>query len=92
MKVWHNLAHRTYEGLEAQDIDLLLDHTARSVDAAAQRVRVIDDRAEKPLLWYDRLIVATGVEPAKPNIAGLDQKGVYPLRTMSEGFSPSTTP
>ena len=87
VKDWHDLAHRTYEELEAQGIDLLLDHTARSVDAAAQRVQVIDDQGEKRLLWYDKLIVATGAEPAKPNIAGLDQKGVYPLRTMSEGFA-----
>jgi NADPH-dependent 2,4-dienoyl-CoA reductase/sulfur reductase-like enzyme len=47
-------------------------------------VQAGDDRPET--LPYDRLVLATGAEPLRPPIAGLDQPGVFLLHSMDDSF------
>jgi NADPH-dependent 2,4-dienoyl-CoA reductase/sulfur reductase-like enzyme len=84
---WHNLSHRTAEDFAGEGVDLLLDHTAQTVDSTGKQVSVTDPEGETHWLAYDRLVIATGAKPALLNIAGLDQDGVYPLRTMEDGLA-----
>jgi NADPH-dependent 2,4-dienoyl-CoA reductase/sulfur reductase-like enzyme len=83
---WHALAHRTAAEIEAQGITLLLDTVAGRIDPAARQVMVHDAAGRERALAYDRLIIATGAEPAPPSIIGLDLPGVYPLHTMADSF------
>ncbi|MFN2217915.1 MAG: FAD-dependent oxidoreductase [Anaerolineae bacterium] len=83
---WHDLAHRTASDIQAKGIRLLLEHTAQAIDPAAKQVTVLDRTGATRELPYDRLIVATGAEPARPQIAGLDLPGVYLLRPMESAF------
>jgi NADPH-dependent 2,4-dienoyl-CoA reductase/sulfur reductase-like enzyme len=84
---WHDLAHRSADDIAEQGIDLALNHVAQAVDAAAKCVSVIDNEGVTTQLAYDKLVIATGAEPAMPIVAGLDLDGVYPLRTMEDGFA-----
>jgi len=84
---WHSLAHRTIPEIEAQGINLLLDHTATVIDATAKRVRVITPAGQSREIAYDRLVVGTGSYPVMPPIAGLDVPGVFTLHTMGSTFA-----
>ena len=37
-------------------------------------------------LGYDRLVIATGAEPVRPAIPGIESDGVYQLHTMGDSF------
>jgi nitrite reductase (NADH) large subunit len=65
----------------ARDIELRLNTRAARIDAAGRRV--ITEKGEA--VAYDRLLIATGSRPHIPgDIEGVDQKGVFALRTMDD--------
>jgi NADPH-dependent 2,4-dienoyl-CoA reductase/sulfur reductase-like enzyme len=66
-----------------QRIELLRGIRAIAVDTTAKRVTL--DHGES--LGYDRLLIATGAEPNRPPIPGLDLKGVHLLRTLDDSTS-----
>lgn len=79
------LAHRTaFDG-----IDILTNRRAVSIHPSAQSVdivRVTNGSAET--LRYDRLVIATGAVPVRPQgLPGLDLPGVYLLHTMADSFA-----
>ena len=81
-----DLAHRSAREIEGQGIEILTDHTARKVNAEAKTVEVEDPEGRVRELSYDRLVIGTGAEPAKPDISGLDSPGVYFLHSMHDSF------
>jgi NADPH-dependent 2,4-dienoyl-CoA reductase/sulfur reductase-like enzyme len=83
---WRELAHRTTNDLEQAGLQLLLDHTARTIDPAAKQVTVTSQRGERQL-GYDRLVIGTGAVPVRPPIDGLDLPGVHVLHTMADTFA-----
>ncbi len=84
---WRMLAHRTADEIAGQGITLLLNHTARRIEPAQRLVVVEAEDHQTQTLPYDRLIVATGAEPKRPAITGLDTSGVYLLHTMADSFA-----
>ncbi len=84
---WRDLAHRKAEDIESQGIDLLLEHTAQAIDPTGKTVTVVNEAAETRQIPYDSLAIGTGAVPARPPIEGLDQPGVFFLRTMDDGFA-----
>jgi NADPH-dependent 2,4-dienoyl-CoA reductase/sulfur reductase-like enzyme len=83
---WHQLAHRTRDELRKAGLELLLDHVATAIWPARHELRVDDSQHGVRELAYDRLIVATGARPVRPNLPGLDMDGVYLLHTMEDSF------
>ena len=79
---WRDLAHRT----EFPGINVLRQHTAESVDAARKSVAIKNAAGEK-IVRYDRLIVATGATPIRPNFPGGALDGVFLLHTMEDSFA-----
>ena len=84
---WRALAHRSVADLEQTGMRLLLDHTARAIDPVAKQVTGTDTGGREWTLGYDRLVVATGAEPVRPPIKGLDLPGVHVLHTMADSFA-----
>jgi len=84
---WKNLAHRTKEDIEQEGINLLLRHTARSIDARSKQVSATDLEGNTKLIDYDRLIIATGAESVRPKIPGIDAAGVFFLRWLPDCFA-----
>jgi 3-phenylpropionate/trans-cinnamate dioxygenase ferredoxin reductase subunit len=65
---------------EEHDIELLTGVTVTAIKPAEQRILVDGDRE----FGYDRLLIATGAEPRKIDIAGADLDGVHYLRTLAD--------
>ena len=84
---WHWLAHRTAEEITGVGIRLLLEHTAQMIDPLNHVVTVVERNGQAEQLRYDRLVIATGAEPVRPPIRGLDLAGVYVLRSMEDSFA-----
>jgi NADPH-dependent 2,4-dienoyl-CoA reductase/sulfur reductase-like enzyme len=82
---WHALAHRTLDELEQTGIELLLEHTAERIDPNARTVTVRTDRGRQQLR-YETLIVATGAEPVRPRVPGIERERVYQLHTIGDSL------
>lgn len=84
---WHQLAHRTAEGLEREGIHLLLEHRAESIDPQHKTVTIEDPGGIRTSLKYDKLIMCTGAVSVQPKIKGMDLAGVFFLRWMGDSFA-----
>ena len=63
-----------------QNIDLRLKTTVANVDAGAREVALGDGTK----VAYDRLLLATGAEPVRLPLPGMDLPHVYTLRTLAD--------
>ncbi|MGA9047849.1 MAG: FAD-dependent oxidoreductase [Dehalococcoidia bacterium] len=81
------LAHHRIEEFEKQGIRLLLNQMAEVISPETKRVRTISNEGQTREITYDKLLIATGAESARPPINGLDQPGVFLLRWMGDGFA-----
>ncbi|KAB2661785.1 CoA-disulfide reductase [Brucella tritici] len=79
---WRQLAHRT----EFPGIRILRGHTARSIDARGKAV-LVEHAGTEQTIRYDRLIVATGAAPMRPELPGSELDGVFLLHTMNDSFA-----
>jgi NADPH-dependent 2,4-dienoyl-CoA reductase/sulfur reductase-like enzyme len=85
---WRSLAHRTVNELEQAGIELLLEQTATRIDAHAQTITARDNAGRREReLGYDKLLVATGAQPIRPPIPGIESDGVYQLHTIGDSLA-----
>lgn len=84
---WHTLAHHNLDEFEKQGIRLLLNQKAEMINPGKKRVRIISNDGQTQEMAYDKLLIATGAESARPPITGLDQRGVFLLRFMADSFT-----
>ena len=82
---WRSLAHRTRDELEQAGIELLLEHTATSIDPHAHTLTATSDAGSHEFP-YDKLVIATGAQPIRPPIPGIDADGVYQLHTIGDSL------
>ena len=79
---WRALAHRT----EFPGLNILRRHSARHIDASRRAVSLVHAGTEMTMR-YDRLVIATGAKPARPNFPGDTLEGVFLLHTMDDSFA-----
>jgi len=84
---WRKLAHHSSDELEKQGISLLINQRAESIIPQAKIVKLVSKDGQARDITYDRLLIATGAESARPPITGLDEEGVFLLRWMADGFA-----
>jgi NADPH-dependent 2,4-dienoyl-CoA reductase/sulfur reductase-like enzyme len=87
VKDWRDLVARTPEQFAEQDIEVRTRHEVDHIDLEAGRARVRDLEAGRTVeeAW-DLLVVATGAEPLRPPIPGIDLPGVYGLSVLQDGI------
>ncbi|GGW24076.1 MULTISPECIES: FAD-dependent oxidoreductase [Streptomyces] len=80
------LIARTPEEHRARGIDLRLRTEVTAIDLGRQGVhaRDVDSGAES---WtsYDKLVIATGARPIRPEMPGADAEGVHGVQTLDDG-------
>ncbi|MFJ7344923.1 FAD-dependent oxidoreductase [Streptomyces sp. NPDC101110] len=80
------LIARTPEEHRARDIDLRLRTEVTELDPDGQRVRARDlETGEESWTSYDKLVIATGARPIRPDMPGADAAGVHGVQTLDDG-------
>jgi NADPH-dependent 2,4-dienoyl-CoA reductase/sulfur reductase-like enzyme len=87
---WRDLAHRTIDQIQATGVEVRLNERATAIDPKAKWVTTATANG-RDRLGYDRLVIATGAEPALSPIAGLTElgaaHGAHVLHTMDDTFA-----
>ncbi len=66
-------------------IDVRINHAATSIDTAGGAVDVLDEHAgETYRLAYDELLIATGGEPIRPDLPGIDLPMVRGVQDLTD--------
>ncbi|WP_340375157.1 FAD-dependent oxidoreductase [Streptomyces sp. SS7] len=80
------LIARTPEEHRARGIDLRLRTEVTEIDVPGRRVRARDvDTGDTSWTSYDKLVIATGARPVRPDLPGVDAPGVHGVQTLDDG-------
>ncbi|WP_141207407.1 FAD-dependent oxidoreductase [Streptomyces griseorubiginosus] len=81
-----HLVARTPEEHRDRGIDLRLRTEVVAIDVDRQRVRARDlDSGDESWTSYDKLVIATGARPIRPDMPGVDADGVHGVQTLDDG-------
>ncbi|MEU1519398.1 FAD-dependent oxidoreductase [Streptomyces sp. NPDC005811] len=81
-----DLIARTPEEHRARGIDLRLRTEVTEIDVPGRRVRARDvDSGDASWTSYDKLVIATGARPVRPDLPGVDAPGVHGVQTLDDG-------
>ncbi|WAX77313.1 FAD-dependent oxidoreductase [Streptomyces sp. KMM 9044] len=80
------LIARTPEEHRARHIDLRMRTEVTEIDPGHNRVRARDlDSGTESWTSYDKLVIATGARPIRPELPGMDASGVHGVQTLDDG-------
>lgn len=80
------LVARTPEEHRERDIDLRMRTEVTEIDVAGGRVRSRElDTGTEAWTSYDKLVIATGARPVRPDLPGIDAPGVHGVQTLDDG-------
>ncbi|MFF8480672.1 FAD-dependent oxidoreductase [Streptomyces antibioticus] len=80
------LIARTPEEHRARGIGLRLRTEVTRIDVAGRRVHARDlDSGAESWTSYDKLVIATGARPIRPEMPGADAAGVHGVQTLGDG-------
>jgi NADPH-dependent 2,4-dienoyl-CoA reductase/sulfur reductase-like enzyme len=80
------LIARTPQEHRERDIDLRMRTEVTELDVAGGRVRSRDlDSGAEEWTTYDKLVIATGARPIRPDLRGADAPGVHGVQTLDDG-------
>ncbi|MEU8995201.1 FAD-dependent oxidoreductase [Streptomyces caniferus] len=81
------LIARTAQEHRARDIDLRLrcEVTELDLDRGRVRTRELDNGGRESWTGFDKLVLATGARPRRPDLPGIDAPGVHGVQTLDDG-------
>ena len=80
---WHSLAHRTqFDGLEIRR-----SQPVKHIDPWQKTISIQKTAGVVESVAYDKLIIATGAVPIRPQIKGGSLPGIFELHTMEDSFN-----
>lgn len=72
---------------DVQSIDARVRHEVTDIDLDRQEVVIDDlDKGRTFRQSFDQLLLATGSQPIKPPLPGIDSEGVYGVQTLDDGL------
>jgi len=80
-----DLVARTPAAHRENGIDVRMRTEAASIDLAARTVEARDEHGHVETLTYDNLVVATGAEPLRPPLPGIEAEGIHGVQTLEDG-------
>jgi NADPH-dependent 2,4-dienoyl-CoA reductase/sulfur reductase-like enzyme len=78
------LVSRSPEEHRRRGVDVRIGSEVTEIDVDAAMVTVWSDDAEDRV-DYDRLVIATGAEPLRPDLPGIDADGIFGIQTLADG-------
>ncbi|MFK4101202.1 FAD-dependent oxidoreductase [Streptomyces sp. NPDC019531] len=80
------LIARSPEEHRARDIDLRMRTEVTEIDVDRRRVRARDlGSGDESWTSYDKLVIATGARPIRPDMPGVDAPGVHGVQSLDDG-------
>ena len=80
-----DLVARTPEKFAEKDIDVLVRHRVKKIDATGKNLSVLNLKTGQAFEdAYDRLVIATGARAVLPPIPGAELEGVFKLRFLTD--------
>ncbi|MFG2886695.1 FAD-dependent oxidoreductase [Streptomyces sp. NPDC048297] len=80
------LIARSPEEHRERAIDVRMGTEVVEIDVAGRRVRTRDvDSGAESWTSYDKLVIATGARPIRPDMPGVDAVGVHGVQTLDDG-------
>ncbi|HEX5095462.1 MAG TPA: FAD-dependent oxidoreductase, partial [Acidimicrobiia bacterium] len=84
------LVARTPEEHRERGIDVRIRHEVVAIDLAARTVTARDtsgnDERAEVVESFDKLLVATGASPIRPDLPGIDALGVHGIQSLTDGI------
>ena len=80
---WHSLAHRR----EFEGINMHRGCPVKHIDVVQRQLTVQRTEGNTELVPYDKLVIATGAFPIRPDFEGNSLPGFYELHTMEDSFN-----
>ena len=79
-----DLVSRSPEEHRRRGIDLRTATEAPAIDVDACEVTTWNDDVQESI-GYDRLVIATGAEPVRPALPGIEGEGIFGIQTLADG-------
>src|SRR5262245_58038304 len=84
---WQTLIARSPEEHRAQGIDVRLWHDVIGIDLERRTVTARDLAGEREVTEpFDQLLIATGATPIRPDLPGVDARGVHGIQNLTDGI------
>jgi NADPH-dependent 2,4-dienoyl-CoA reductase/sulfur reductase-like enzyme len=81
------LIARSPEEHRANGIDVRLRHEVVDIDLEQRKLSVVDRLHEtEHVEAFDELVIATGATPIRPDLPGVDARGVHGIQTIADGI------
>jgi len=70
---------------EKQGVDLRLGHRVLNIDRKKHFIAGTDEKGNPFECSYDKLLIATGASAILPDIPGIEDEGIMPLKNLNDG-------
>lgn len=82
------LVARSPEEHRRRGVDVRIEHEVVGIDLDARTVTVVNRNEGAELVeHFDQLVVATGATPIRPDLPGVDARGVHGIQTIYDGVA-----
>ncbi len=72
---------------EERNIHVYTRHEVKAIDTQKKEVVVLDiEKNTETRYSYDKLVIATGGLPVRPNLPGIDLNNIFTIRTLMDGI------
>jgi NADPH-dependent 2,4-dienoyl-CoA reductase/sulfur reductase-like enzyme len=82
-----DLVARSPEDHRANGIDVRVGSEAVEIDLDRSLVEVRGPNGKTSQLGFDQLMIATGATPMRPDLPGIDSRGIFGVQTLADGAS-----